>query len=105
MRDMIFNNSVTVYHALPDGYEKRFFLRASVFGEEKLEAEKGSRTAKNEISVRVFTDREAEISAGDRLVIGRAEEDEPPADAHVIMNVLPRLKGSCGMRHYRIFAV
>lgn len=102
---MIFNNSVTVYHALDDRYEKKFFLRASVFGEEKLETKTGGRVAKNEISVRVFTDTEADISPGDRLVIGYAQDELPPVNAHVIMNVMPRLKGSRGIRHYRIFAV
>lgn len=102
---MIFNNSVTIYHASKNGYEKKFFLRASVFGEEKLEAATGRRVAKSEIGVRVFTDTEAEISPGDRLIIGCSDTDTPPADAHVIMNVLPRLKGTRGMRHYRLFAV
>ncbi len=102
---MIFNNSVTVYHDCGGRFIRKFYVRASVFSEEKLDAKNGKRVAKNGLTVRVFTNSDKEISAGDRLVLGYCEQKNPPENSYLILNSKPNFIGTRGIRHYKIYAV
>ncbi len=101
---MIFNNSITLYHDSGENYERKFFVRACVFSEEKITGGDGGQTEHNVLLIRIFTYDNPKISSGDRLVLGYSESMLPPEDSYVIMNVTKNCRGSGKTRHFKITA-
>ena len=99
---MIFNNSVTLYHKSGDNYEKKYFVRACVFNENKIDAANGGHVSNNSLIIRIFTLDSPEISPGDRLVLGYSDELSPPENSYIILGVTENCRGSNKTRHYKI---
>lgn len=102
---MNFNNSVTVYHKTKNGFIRKYFVRAHIVYEKKLEATDGGRAAKDTLNVRIFTSANAEILPGDLLTIGLCREEMPPENAHIIFGAAKNFGGGGRTRHYRIEAI
>ena len=102
---MIFNNSVTLYHKKNGEYERKFFVRACVFSEEKIKTGNGGQVEDNSFIVRLFTYDTPEISPGDKLVLGYSETISPPEDSNIILSVTKNFRGSGNTRHFKIKAM
>ena len=102
---MVFNNSVTVYHDCKNSYSRRYFVRACVFEEQKIDAGNGGQVSDDGLTIRIFTLDSPEIAPGDRLVLGYSETVLPPDDSKIILSVTKNCKGSAGTRHYKIKAM
>lgn len=100
---MIFNESITLYRQNNSGFEKAFFERVYLRRSAAIERADGVIREKNEITLRIFTDKSLAISTGDKIVLGHCMQEEPPEDAYVIMSITPNLTG--GGKHYKICAV
>lgn len=99
---MIFNNSVTLYHASCGSYIRKYFVRTCVFGDEKIKTGSGGQISDDSAVVRIFTHDTPEISPGDRLIFGYSESLTPPPDSHVILSVTKNCRGTGHTRHYKL---
>lgn len=102
---MIFNNSVTLYHKNNEGYERKYYLRACVFNEDKIKTGNGGQVENNSFIIRVFTYDTPEISPGDRVVLGYSETISPPDDSNIVLSVTKNFHGSGNTRHFKIRAM
>lgn len=102
---MIFNNSVTLYHDEGGRFCKRFFARAYVAWEEKLDASGGGQVRKDTVAARIFTSEEVVIAPGDRFVTGKSEAKTPPENSYLILGASKKLCSSGRIHHYKITAV
>ncbi len=102
---MIFNNSVTLYHDNGNRFVRRYFVRACVFFEEKIDASGGGQVRNDSVLVRIFTHDMPDIEPGDRFVLGYSEAAVPPENSHLILGVTRNCRGTGRMHHYKIQAV
>ena len=102
---MIFNNSVTLYHKKNEEYERKYFVRACVFNEDKIKTGNGGQVDDDSFIIRIFTYDTPEISPGDRLVLGYSETISPPEDSNIILSVTKNFRGSGNTRHVKIKAM
>lgn len=102
---MIFNNSVTLYQTRGNHLERKYFKRACVVCEKKLEQANGSAVESGLAAVRIFTAKEQDILPGDRFVIGISGEKSVPEEAYLILSVKKNFGTKKSMCHYKITAV
>lgn len=103
------NTEITVFKRVQNTqkrcveWEKAVYAAKSVRCEKTGELGENASVGKNLITARVFKEK-SDVCVGDMLVLGRADGDEPPSDASIIISVCDNCRGSGYIRHTKIIA-
>lgn len=102
---MICNGSVTVYklrETTDAVWEREYFPEVYVYGGRGAAlTDFGDRTS-GETIVRIPTELQLDISAGDRLTMGMSESSAPPDGSFIVTGVFDNRTGCRQTKHYRL---
>ncbi|MBQ3038201.1 MAG: hypothetical protein IJD30_03375 [Clostridia bacterium] len=93
---------MTLWHKKNNGEFSRIVFEHTVTSEIKGQEIKGSqRTERSSVRARLFTVRECNIQAGDKLILGYSASNAPPDNAYIISSLKKNFDVSPALRHYR----
>lgn len=96
------DKGVTIWHKTSDGYKRRFFEKVSFVKTCKVLGGGSEQTKKNDVLVRVYSLKNLDICAGDRLCRGYDEAYSPPEDCYIISEVTEFFNCSARLSHYKL---
>ena len=106
---MITNGGVTLWHS--GGYDKvtrmdkpsvrQFFPQASIQKDVKVTVNDGLQSA-DVLKIRIPGSTGIQIKNGDRLMLGKCMEAEPPNEAYTVVGFADNRKGSPEMHHWKV---
>lgn len=95
-------NSVTIWHKTNNGYERRFFEKASIVSTTKMSGSAAGELNQNSATVRVYTLYDCGIATGDKIVFGYDEAPNPSDESYIISEITGFFNVNASLRHYKI---
>lgn len=90
------------YNRDTQSYSRRFFSDVSCYFDNRYSTGKGLEYS-GSVTLRVFSDEDIDVKAGDRIVLSYCADERPPASSHEVVAVTDNRRAySPRMRHWRI---